>query len=112
MVDSKNYTRPIIYISIVVAVLLFLMSIGFVIGFLSENPDGLERSLIDANGESWIESLPSPWTPILGWINNDYIAGLVGVGLSVALIISVFYLRINLAPLFIVPYCFTKSIMW
>ncbi len=94
MVDTKNYKRPIIYISIIIASLIFLMSIGFVIGFLSENPDGLERSLIDANGESWIESLPSPWNPILGWIDNEYVAGLIGIFLSVILIISVFYLII------------------
>jgi len=75
------------------------MSIGFVLGFLSEDPDGLERSIIDATGggeegEAWIESLPSPWDPILGWIENDYIAGLIGVLLSVILMISVFYLII------------------
>ena len=94
MVGTKNYKRPIIYLSIIIAVLLFLMSIGFVLGFLSENPDGLERSLIDVHGESWIDNLPSPWTPILGWIGNDYIAGLIGILLTVILIISVFYLII------------------
>ena len=99
MVEVKDYKKPIIYISIIIATLLFLMSIGFVMGFLSEDPDGLERSLIDANGgggtgEAWVEGLPSPWAPILGWIDNDYIAGLIGIALSVILMMSVFYLII------------------
>ncbi len=75
---------------------MIMLLVGYTVGVLSEDPDGLERSLIDANGggedgEAWIEELPSPWDPILGWIENDYIAGLIGISLSVIIMIGVFY---------------------
>ena len=71
---------------------MLMLTIGFTIGLLSEDPDGLERTLIDVNGEHWLEGLPSPWDPIFGWIQNDYIAGLLGTILSIVLIMSVFEL--------------------
>lgn len=69
---------------------MFMISIGFTIGFLSDNPDGLERVLIDHYGEDWLDNLASPWTPLLSWITNDYFAGIIGVILTLGLIISLF----------------------
>jgi hypothetical protein len=70
---------------------MLLISIGFTIGFLSNNPDGLERVLIDQYGEDWLDNLASPWTPLLSWITNDYFAGFIGTVLTLGLIISLFY---------------------
>lgn len=75
---------------------MIMVAIGFTLGILSEDPDGLERVLIDARGEEWLESLPSPWEPILGWIESDYVAGIIGVLLSVIIMVAVFYLIIYL----------------
>jgi len=71
---------------------MFALTVGFTIGFLSENPDGLERVLIDYYGEEWLDNLFSPWIPFLSWLNNDYIAGIVGIVLSVAVLMGTFYL--------------------
>lgn len=70
---------------------MVMLTVGFAIGILSEDPDGLERALIDARGETWLESLPSPWVPILGWIESDYLAGIIGILLSVVLMVTIFY---------------------
>ncbi len=87
----KKYRSFIILSVLIVGMLMLLMSIGFTLGFLSNNPDGLERVLIDQKGESWVENLTSPWVPLLNWISNDYIAGIVGVILTLGIIMSVFY---------------------
>ena len=71
---------------------MVMLTVGFTIGILSEDPDGLERALIDAKGETWLESLPSPWIPVLGWIESDYLAGLIGIFLSVVFMIAIFSL--------------------
>ena len=71
---------------------MLVLATGFTIGFLSENPDGLERVLIDVYGEEWLENLSSPWIPILSWITNDYFAGFIGIILSFTLMIGIFYL--------------------
>jgi len=92
MVEISRYKWPLITVIVVVAALMFVIAVGFTIGFLSENPDGLERVLIDINGEEWLENLISPWTPILSWVTNDYVAGIIGVVLSIAIITGVFYL--------------------
>ena len=92
MVEISRYKWPLITVIVVVAALMFVIAVGFTIGFLSENPDGLERVLIDINGEEWLENLISPWTPILSWVTNDYVAGIIGVVLSIAIMIGVFYL--------------------
>ena len=92
MVDSKSYKRSIIFLSIIIAVLCLMIAVGFTIGLLSEDPDGLERVLIDAQGEDFIDELPSPWDPYLGWIENEYVAGIIGTLLSATLIICPFYL--------------------
>ena len=92
MVKFEEIKWPILTILIIVAVLMVLLAVGFTIGILSDDPDGLERALIDTKGEDWVEDLQSPWDPILGGIENDFIAGIVGILLSVALMIAIFYL--------------------
>lgn len=92
MVEISRYKWPLITVVVVVASLMFVLAVGFTIGFLSENPDGLERVLIDINGEEWLENLFSPWVPILSWVTNDYVAGIIGVVLSIAIMTGVFYL--------------------
>ncbi len=92
MVEISRYKWPLITVVVVVASLMFVLAVGFTIGFLSENPDGLERVLIDINGEEWLENLFSPWVPILSWVTNDYAAGIIGIVLSIAIMTGVFYL--------------------
>jgi len=92
MVNISKYKWPLITLVIIIAVLMTMIAIGFTIGILSENPDGLERVLIDNNGESWLENLPSPWIPFLSWIQNEYLAGIIGIVISAVLILSVFYI--------------------
>jgi len=91
----NRYKRPITSIFVVTGVLLLMLAVGFTIGILSDAPDGLERVLIDQNGEVWLESLKSPWIPILSWITNDYIAAIIGILLSIGVISSTFYLIIR-----------------
>ena len=88
----KRNKWPLITILIIITSLMFVLAVGFTIGFLSENPDGLERVLIDYYGEEWLENLFSPWIPFLSWITNDYVAGIVGLVLSIAVLMSAFYL--------------------
>ena len=92
MAEKSRYKWPLTTIIIVVAALMLVIAVGFTIGFLSENPDGLERVLIDYYGEEWLENLFSPWIPFLSWITNDYIAGILGIVLSIAVLMSTFYL--------------------
>lgn len=87
----ENYKRPIIIICLIIGVLMFMLTVGYALGILSSDPDGLEKTLIDNKGKEWLEGLPSVWAPIFGWIENDYIAGLIGLVLSVALITAVFF---------------------
>ena len=92
MVEISRYKWPLITVVVVIVALMFVIAVGFTLGFLSENPDGLERVLIDINGEEWLENLISPWIPILSWVTNDYVAGIIGVVLSIAIMTGVFYL--------------------
>ncbi len=92
MVEISRYKWPLITVVVVIVALMFVIAVGFTLGFLSENPDGLERVLIDINGEEWLENLISPWIPILSWVINDYIAGIIGIVLSIAIMTGVFYL--------------------
>ena len=96
MVEFEKYKWPILTIVIIIVVLMVMIAIGFTIGILSDDPDGLERVLINSKGEEWVENLPSPWEPILGWIESDYIAGIVGILLSIVLMCAVFYIIIYL----------------
>ena len=92
MVDFKKYKGPLLSILIIFIVLAVMITIGFTIGILSNDPDGLERALIDAQGEEWVEGLSSPWEPIFGWIDNDYIVALIGISLTVLFIVAIFML--------------------
>ena len=92
MAEKSRYKWPLITIFVIVTALTLVIAIGFTIGFLSENPDGLERVLIDYYGEEWLENLYSPWIPFLSWITNDYVAGIIGVVLSIAVLMGTFYL--------------------
>ena len=74
---------------------MLMIAVGFTIGILSDKPDGLERVLIEKNGESWLEDLESPWVPILSWITSDYGAGIIGILISIVLMTTVFYLIIH-----------------
>lgn len=91
MKEFESYKWPILTIIIIIVGLMVMLTVGFTIGILSEDPDGLERALIDARGENWLENLPSPWIPILGWVESDYIAGIIGILLSVVLMVAIFY---------------------
>ena len=68
--SKEDYTKSFIAIGIITGILMVMVAVGFTIGILSEDPDGLERAPIDARSEEWVEGLPSPWDPYLGWINN------------------------------------------
>ncbi|MHA1725391.1 MAG: hypothetical protein ACTSYC_12590 [Promethearchaeota archaeon] len=91
-----RYKGVILTIAITIIVLLLMIGIGFSIGILSDDPDGLERVLIDSKGEQWLENLPSPWEPFLSGIENEYIAGVIGIILTLIIAIGVFYLLITL----------------
>ena len=71
---------------------MLAIAVGFTVGFLSNDPDGLERVLIDYYGEDWLNNLDSPWIPILSWLENEYFAGIVGIVLSIAVMMVAFYL--------------------
>jgi len=65
-----------------------MLSIGFTVGFLSEDPDGLERVL-----EDWGVAEPEAfWLPFFSFISNEYVAGLLGLILTTVIIGGVFYL--------------------
>jgi uncharacterized membrane protein len=96
MVELEKNKWPIIEIAIIIGVLMIIIAIGFTIGILSSDPDGLERAIIDAKGEEWLEGLPSIWIPVLGWVENEYIAGIIGTLLSVVLMMVVFWLILRL----------------
>ncbi len=91
MLSLKENRKPIFSIFIIVGVLMVMIAIGFTIGILSSNPDGLERMLIDANGEAWLENLPVFVQPIFGWLENEYIVGILGMTLTVTIIVGTFY---------------------
>ncbi|MFX1375696.1 MAG: energy-coupling factor ABC transporter permease [Promethearchaeota archaeon] len=94
-INITKYKRPLISIFAVTGVLMLMIAVGFTIGILSGDPDGLERVLIDQNGESWLESLASPWIPLLSWITNEYGAAILGIILTILVISSIFYLTIR-----------------
>jgi len=92
MAEKNRYKWPSITIFVIIATLMLVIAVGFTLGFLSENPDGLERVLTDYFGEEWLENLFSPWIPFLSWITNDYVAGIIGIVLSIAVLMGTFYL--------------------
>ncbi len=92
MVNWENYKWPIITICVIFGVLMLMLTFGFTLGILSEDPDGLEATIINVKGEEWLEGLTSPWEPIFGWIDNDYIAGTLGMLIAVGLMMSIFFI--------------------
>jgi len=94
-INVAKYRRPIISILAVTGTLMLMMAVGFTIGLLSGAPDGLERVLIDQNGESWLDNLASPWIPLFNWITNDYGAAILGIVISILAMSSTFYLIIR-----------------
>ena len=92
----KRNKWPLITILTVITALMLVLAVGFTIGFLSDHPDGLERVLIDFYGEEWLENLYFPWIPFLSWITNDYVAGIIGIVLSITVLMGTFYLITHL----------------
>jgi len=95
LINISKYKRPITSTLAVTGILMLMIAVGFTIGILSGAPDGLERVLIDQNGESWLDNLASPWIPLLSWITNDYGAAIIGIVISILIISSTFYLIIR-----------------
>ena len=95
LINISKYKRPITSTLAVTGLLMLMIAVGFTIGILSGAPDGLERVLIDQNGESWLDNLASPWIPLLSWITNDYGAAIIGIVISILIISSTFYLIIR-----------------
>ena len=85
-INVVKYKRPITSILAVTGVLMVMIAVGFTIGILSGAPDGLERVLIDQNGESWLDNLASPWIPCVA---------ILGIVISILIISSTFYLIIR-----------------
>ena len=95
MLGKGKLKQPTISLVIITGVLMLALGFGFTVGILSNDPDGLERALIDAHGggeegEAWIEDLLSPWNPPLGNISNDYLAGIIGIISSFMIMIGIF----------------------
>ncbi|MBD3215442.1 MAG: hypothetical protein GF311_22725 [Candidatus Lokiarchaeota archaeon] len=88
MADWERYKWPVISIIIIFGVLSIMLSVGFTVGILSGDPDGLERVLED----SGVGEPESFWTPFLSFITNEYVAGLLGLLLAAIIIGGVFYL--------------------
>ncbi len=95
LINISKYKRPITSTLAVTGILMLMVAVGFTIGILSGAPDGLERVLIDQNGEEWLDNLASPWIPLLSWITNDYGAAIIGIVISILIISSTFYLIIR-----------------
>ena len=88
----EKYKKPLLYSLIIIVVLIVVIAIGFPLGFLSTDPDGLERTVIDAKGEEWLENLGAFWYPILSWIENEYVAGILGILITLGIAIGLFNL--------------------
>ena len=91
----KNHKKPLIYIVIIIAIFIVVFAVGFPLGFLTQDPDGLERVIIDFRGESWLENLENFWFPILSWIQNEYVAGILGIIITLLVTIGAFTLLKN-----------------
>jgi hypothetical protein len=88
----NKYKKTLLYGIIIIVILIVVIAIGFPLGFLSTDPDGLERTIIDAQGEQWLENLGAFWYPILSWIENEYIAGILGITITLGMAIGIFSL--------------------
>jgi cobalt/nickel transport system permease protein len=94
-INISKYKKPFTSVLAVIGALLFMIAVGFTIGILSDAPDGLERVLIDQNGESWLENLVSPWIPLLSWVTSEYGAAVLGIILTALIMSSTFYFIIR-----------------
>ncbi len=95
MLGKGKLKQSIITLGIITGVLMLALGLGFTIGILSNDPDGLERTLIDGNGggeegETLIEDLPSSWNPPLGNIPNEYLVGIIGIISSFVIMVVIF----------------------
>ncbi|MFX1503669.1 MAG: energy-coupling factor ABC transporter permease, partial [Promethearchaeota archaeon] len=90
-INISKYKRPITSALAVIGILMLMIAVGFTIGILSDAPDGLERVLIDQNGELWVESLVSPLKPLFSWITNEYGAAVLGIVLTIVIMSCTFY---------------------
>ncbi|MBY9007597.1 MAG: hypothetical protein KGD63_12675 [Candidatus Lokiarchaeota archaeon] len=86
MEKLKEYKWPIITIFLTIIILIFMLSIGYTFGFLSENPDGLEKVIEDAG---YVEQ-EGLWVPILSWVENNYLEGIIGI-VIITLIVNIFF---------------------
>ena len=64
-----------------------MLSIGYTIGFLSENPDGMEKVIEDAG----VNQPEGFWEPIFSWIENNYLAGITGIVIIFTIVGIFFY---------------------
>ena len=87
MLSLKESKKSIITIFVVIVGLLVIMAVGFTVGILSSDPDGLERVLIDAG----VEEPAEIFTPLLAWIENDFIIAILGIGMTAAIITATYY---------------------
>ena len=87
MLSLKESKKPIITILVVIVGLLVIMAVGFTIGILSTDPDGLERVLLDAG----VEEPEAFFTPLLAWIENDFIIAILGIGMTAVIITATYY---------------------
>ena len=63
MKELKNFKWPIITLVIIISGLMVMIAVGYTIGILSGAPDGLERTLIEINGEKYSSPQPSIQIP-------------------------------------------------
>lgn len=71
-------------------VLMLMLVFGYEFGILSDDPDGLERTIIDTKADEY-SSDRSRDAP-LGGINNDFIISIIGISLTFIIIIGVLYI--------------------
>ncbi|MFX1274166.1 MAG: hypothetical protein ACFFBP_00790 [Promethearchaeota archaeon] len=84
----KRYKIPLITIFVVTFGLILMMTFGYAIGILSGAPDGLERVMNDIGAEEPV----SPFAPLLGFIENDYVIAILGISLIISITVVSFYL--------------------
>jgi len=87
MESLKNYKIPLLTIFVVACVLLLFVTFGLYGIIISSDPDGLGRTLADANVEE-----PDPILALLGFLENDFVIAIIGILLIVGLSIGTFYL--------------------
>ncbi len=88
MESLKQYKMPIITIFVVTCVLLVFVALGMFGIIMSSDPDGLERTLID-----WgVEEPEHIITPLLGFLENEFLIAIIGILFIVGISLGTFYL--------------------